>query len=108
MRLLPAVAFACLLSTPALAADDLSACRDPANQGLRQRMENIRDQMDRIEYAPTRDEQRRILELHSKTMHEGMREMRRRDPAPACREQMMYAMMEQMMRHQLAAQSVSE
>jgi hypothetical protein len=108
MRLFPALAVACLLSTPALAADELSACRDPANQGLRQRMENIRDQMDRAEYAATRDEQRRILELHSKTMQEGMREMRRRDPAPACREQLMYAMMEQMVRHQLAAQSTSE
>ena len=108
MRLATAAALACLIAAPVLAADDLSACRDPQNQGLRQRMENIRDQMDRAEYATTRDEQRRLLDLHSKTLHEGMREMRRRDPVPACREQMMYAMMEQMMRHQLAAQSAPE
>ena len=105
MKLLSALAVACLVAAPAFAAEDPTACpRDARTQGLLQRVDNIRGQMERIEWSADRAEQRRLLDLHAKTMQEGMREMRRRDPAPACREQIVQAMIEQVMRHQLAVQ----
>ena len=103
MRLL--LAIACSAALPLLAGSDLPQCdKDPQSRGLVQRVENINRQMDRAEQSSDRGEQRRLLELHAKTMHEGMREMRRRDPTPGCREEVMHAMMEQMLRHQLALQ----
>jgi hypothetical protein len=104
MRILIA-ALACALSLPALANAEFAQCeRDPAARGLTQRVENIREQMDRAEQSGDRAQQRRLLELHAKTMHEGMRELRRRETTTGCREEVMQAMMEQMMRHQLALQ----
>jgi hypothetical protein len=104
MRILIA-ALACSFALPVLADRGLAQCeKDPQARGLTQRVENIREQMERAELSTDRAEQRRLLELHAKTMHEGMREMRRREATPACREEMMHAMMEQMMRHQLALQ----
>jgi len=101
--LIAAVAFA--LSLPALAHPEFAQCeRDPGARGLTQRVENIREQMERAEQSGDRAQQRRLLELHAKTMHEGMRELRRRETTTGCREEMMQAMMEQMMRHQLALQ----
>jgi hypothetical protein len=98
-------AVACALALPVLADAGLPECRkDPQARGLAQRVENIREQMERAELSTDRAEQRRLLELHAKTMHEGMRELRRRHASPGCREEMMHAMMEQMMRHQLALQ----
>jgi hypothetical protein len=66
-------------------------------------MEQMQEQMDRIERATDRQQQRRLMELHMKKMHEGMRELRRRDTGERCRLEMMHAMMEQMMRHQMVA-----
>ena len=104
MRILFA-AIACALVLPALADAGLPECRkDPQSSGLAQRVENIREQMERAELSTDRSEQRRLLDLHAKTMHEGMRELRRRHTTAGCREEMMHAMMEQMMRHQLALQ----
>ena len=98
-------AIACAVALPALAQGDLVQCsKDPQTRGLRQRIENIREQMDRIEAASDAAEQRRLLDLHAKTMQEGMRELRRRAPQSACRQEMMHAMMEQMLRHQVALQ----
>jgi len=95
----------CCAALPVLAASDLPQCsKDPQALGLRQRVENIREQMDRIEAAGDRVEQRRLLDLHAKTMHEGMRELRRRDAGSACRQEMMSVMMEQLLRHQVALQ----
>ena len=104
MRILIAT-LACALSLPALANPEFAQCeKDPAARGLTQRVENIRGEMDRAEQSGDRAQQRRLLELHAKTMHEGMRELRRRETTTGCREEMMQAMMEQMMRHQLALQ----
>ena len=104
MRILIA-AIACALSLPAIAGSEFAQCeKDPAGRGLTQRVENIREQMERAEQSGDRAQQRRLLELHAKTMHEGMRELRRRETTMGCREEMMQAMMEQMMRHQLALQ----
>jgi len=103
MRLL--IAAACALALPVLAGSDLAQCeKDPQSRGLVQRVENIKGQMDRAEVSPDRAEQRRLLELHAKTMREGMRELKRRETTPGCREEMMQAMMEQMLRHQVALQ----
>ena len=77
---------------------------DPKAVGLTARMEQMKEQMDRIEWTTDRAEQRRQMELHMKKMHEGMRELRRREASEGCRLEMMHAMMEQMMRHQLVEQ----
>ncbi|HET7730771.1 MAG TPA: hypothetical protein VFK48_12130 [Usitatibacter sp.] len=94
-----ALACACL---PAAATEPLASCRiDPRATGIAERMENLRDQMDRIEWTADRNAQRHLMELHMKAMREGMRELRRREAGEGCRMEMMHAMMEQMMRHQI-------
>ena len=108
MNLLSKVAAACVLaaaSTAFAAVDDMAPCaKDPKAAGLPERLARMRDQMDRIEWSTDKLEQQRLMDLHLKTMQEGMREVRRRDTTSECRMQMMQALMEQMMRHQLAAQ----
>jgi hypothetical protein len=101
-----ALAVAALVaSLPVPAAEEFASCgKEPQNAGLRQRVLNIREQMDRAEWASDRSEQRRLLELHAKTMHEGMRELNRRTPPMQCREEILQAMMEQLLRHQVALQ----
>jgi hypothetical protein len=94
------MAIAACASATAIAAEN-PACRDePAMRGLRERMTALSDQMDRIERIEDRAEQRRILDLHMKQMREGMRAIRSRDLAPACRVEVMGDMMEVMIRHQ--------
>ncbi|HET7401023.1 MAG TPA: hypothetical protein VFJ62_04550 [Usitatibacter sp.] len=108
MNTLSKIAFAYALafaSTAFAAAEEPAPCaKDPAANGLPQRMARMNEQMDRIEWTTDRAEQRRLMELHMKSMHEGMREVRRRHTTAECRMDMMQAMMEQMMRHELAAQ----
>lgn len=107
MKLLSKVAAACVLaaaSTAFAAVDGTAPCaKDPKARGLPERLERMRDQMDRIEWATDKEEQRRLMDLHLKTMQEGMREVRRRDTTAECRMDMMQALMEQMMRHELVA-----
>lgn len=82
-----------------------SACgADPNAAGLPERIQNLKSQMNRIEWTADREERRRLMDLHMKVMHEGIRELDRRDASDGCRMEMMHAMMEQMMRHQLAVQ----
>jgi hypothetical protein len=97
---------ACLLTAAAAAfASPAPSCEgDPNAQGLAERMRSIRDQMDRIEWTGDVEQQRTLMSLHVKTMHESLRELRRRPASDACRIEIMHAMMEQMLRHQLAAQ----
>lgn len=108
MNTLSKIALACALavvSTAFAAADEVAPCaKDPKANGLPQRMERMKEQMDRIEWTTDPAEQRRLMDLHMKSMHEGMREVRRRETTAECRMDMMQAMMEQMMRHELAAQ----
>jgi hypothetical protein len=108
MNLLSKAAVGCVLiaaSTAFAAADDTAPCaKDPKASGLPERLVRMRDQMDRIEWATDKEEQRRLMDLHLKTMQEGMREVRRRETGTGCRIEMMQALMEQMMRHQMAAQ----
>ena len=108
MNLIPRLAAACALAaaSAALAAPDASTpcANEPTAAGLPQRLERMRDQMERIEWTTNREEQRALMDLHMKTMHEGMREVHRRQTSNECRMDMMQALMEQMMRHQLAEQ----
>jgi hypothetical protein len=95
----------CAAFVPAGALAAHTSCHDdPKASGLETRMQQMKDQMDRIEWTTDRAEQRNLMELHMKKMHEGMRELRRREASEGCRLEMMHAMMEQMMRHQLVQQ----
>ena len=109
MNLTMKLAAACLLSAAsgAIAAPDAATpcTNDPKAIGLPQRMELMREQMQRIEYATDAEDRRRLMDLHMKTMHEGVREMHRRGPSVECRMDLMQGMMEQMMRHELAGQA---
>jgi hypothetical protein len=108
MKTLSKIALACALaitSTAFAAADELAPCaKDPKANGLPQRVARMEEQMDRIDWSADPVEQRHLMDLHMKSMQEGMREVRRRETTVECRMDMMQAMMEQMMRHQLAAQ----
>lgn len=101
-----AAALLAAAAIPAFAdADRASACNgDPRAAGLPERVQNMRAQMRRIEFTADRAERRRLMDLHMKVMHEGIRELDRRQASDGCRMEMMHAMMEQMMRHQLAVQ----
>ena len=98
-----AIAAVLLCATlPASGADEPRACvSDPNAAGLSERIAQMSDHMDRVERATDRAEQRRLLDLHTKKMHEGMRQLRHRGAGEGCRLEMMQAMLEQMMRHQL-------
>jgi len=108
MKLFTTIATAALFAaaTSAFAvADEMAPCaKDPKAAGLPERLVRMKDQMDRIEWSTDKEEQRRLMDLHVKTMQEGMREVRRRETTTGCRLEMMQALMEQMMRHQLAVQ----
>lgn len=100
------IALACLLTaaSSAFAYDVPAPCeQDPKARGLAERLRNIRGHMERIEATRDAGEQRVLMDLHMKTMHEGLRELRRRDTTDACRMEVMHGIMEQMLRHQLVA-----
>lgn len=91
-------------ASPCAAAQEAKCARQPAMVGMHERIAALRDQMDRIEAATDRAEQRRLMEMNAKLMREGMREIRSRDLAAPCRVEMMASMMEVMIRHQQAMQ----
>ena len=96
---------ACLFASGAIAATQFGSCaKDPAASGVHERMDRIQDLMQRLRHMPEGEEQRRLMELHMKGMQEGLRELGHRDVGEACRVEFMHAMMEQMLRHQGAAQ----
>lgn len=103
------VAGTCLVAAPAW-AETLAPCKgDPHAVGMRMRMEQMHGQMDKAQMLADPAEQRRVLDLHAKHMREGMRELRRREGLqPACRLELMYALMEQMIAHQQATQELGE
>jgi hypothetical protein len=106
MKRAAALACALALAASAAAADVPSACE--SDPGLAQRVANLHEQMRRIEAADGRAEQRRLMDLHLKAMQEGLRELRGRGPDEACRLEVMQAVMEQMLRHQLALRESAE
>ncbi len=97
---------ACLFAFGAMAAVQSGACvKDPAAIGVHQRMDRIQDLMHRLRYIPQGEERRRLLDLHTKIMQEGLGVLGRRDVGDACRVEFMHAMMEQMLHHQGALQN---
>jgi hypothetical protein len=81
---------------------DAAACmKQPSGQGMRARMELMHEQMNRIEWTTNRAEQSKLLDIHTKHMQEGLRELRHRDMDAGCRMEVMGAIMEEMVRHQL-------
>lgn len=104
MRTILKVAMLCaaLGAGAAVAGDYASGCgNEGAMRGMRERMQLMHEQMDRIEWTTDRAEQWKLLDLHAKHMREGMREVRNRDLGTSCRMEMMSSIMEEMVRHQL-------
>jgi hypothetical protein len=66
---------------------------------MRARVETMNQQMDRAEWAEDRAKQRELMDLHTKHMREGLRELRKRDMPADCRMELMSEMMESLMRH---------
>lgn len=86
-----------------------SACAgDPGARGIAERMGSLRRNVERIERAVDRSERRRLMGIHLKAMGENMRELRARPVGDGCRIETLQAMMEQMLRHQIAAQEAEE
>ncbi len=92
---------AALAALPAMGANE-SACggADPQTAGMRARMNTVRQQMDRIEWTADRAEQKRLLDLNTKHVDEGLREMRRRDLSVNCRMEILNTLLETMVRHE--------
>jgi hypothetical protein len=97
------VAGLALCVSPSAFAGERSMCAPGgAMRGMNERIDALRDQMDRIDRTEDRAKQRDMMDLHMKLMQEGMREIRNRDLRPECRMEMMTSMMEVMLRHQHA------
>src|SRR5688500_12970239 len=97
-----AIAATLLASTAAVAGAPASSCaHDPAAHGMRERIEGLRQESDRIDRTADREERRALRDLHMKKMHEGMRTLRERAAGDACRMEFMQAMREQVTRHHL-------
>jgi hypothetical protein len=93
---------AVLAAGGAAAGDYGKGCgNEAAMRGMRERMQLMHEQMDRIEWTTDRTEQWKLLDLHAKHMREGMRELRVRDLGASCRMELMSSIMEEMVRHQL-------
>jgi hypothetical protein len=96
------VALATALSA-AVSAAPLAACDSQSSMsGMRERIDTLHEQMNRIEWTVDREEKRALMDLHAKHMQESMRELRKRDLAAACRMDIMSSMLEEMARHQQA------
>jgi hypothetical protein len=104
MKSITTAALALLLvaAAGASAAEPTACANDPGARGIRERMAALHDDMSRIEFTVDGAEQRVLMDLHRKKMHEAMRTLRERGAGEACRVEFMQAMMEQMMRHELA------
>ena len=95
-----ATACIALAATGAFADHTATHCGNSTEaQGMRARVATIQSQADRIEWTTDRAEQRRLMDLNMKHMHEGVRELRKREMPVACHLEMMDTMMETMVRH---------
>jgi hypothetical protein len=92
---------AAMAAGSASAAHDKECAKEPAMTGMHERMQLMHEQMDRIEWSTDRAEQAKLLDIHTKHMQEGLRELRHRDLGVGCRMKMMSSIMEEMVRHQL-------
>ena len=102
---LAAGALCAAFAFPAFAGEAPASCpNDPATAGMRARMQTLREEIDKIEWTVDATEQKRLMELHMKHMHEGLHEMRRRQIDVPCRLEMMTSMMETMIRREQVMQ----
>ena len=105
MKTILAIGACALLASPcALAANDAACNQDAQSAGMQARMNTVRSQMDRIEWTTDRGEQKRLLDLNTKHVQEGLREARRRDLAAACRMEVLNTLLETMVRHEQVRQ----
>jgi hypothetical protein len=105
MRAIAPLLFACVsgLWTGAGAAAPLAACEtEPAMRGMRERLDTLHDQMNRIEWSTDRAQRRVLMDLHSKHVQESLREVRRRELGAPCRVEIMGSLLESMARMQQA------
>jgi hypothetical protein len=105
--------FACLLfaaTLPALAHEGSACAKDPDAAGLKSRIDAMDGQVTRIRSLTDRAQQRRLAELHVKHMHEGLRELRRRDARldRGCREEVLQSLLEQVIVHQQLVHDLDE
>jgi hypothetical protein len=109
MRLLAILLLACAAASspgaraaPARDTPAPGACAsEPAMPGMRERIDSLRGQMDRIEWTVDRAERRVLLDLHLKRLREGLREARRRELGAACRVEILGSLLDEMVRAQL-------
>lgn len=97
----------CAAALPALANPEAvpPRCADNAVAvGMHARLRTMSEELDRASTTVNPAAQRRIMDLHAKQVHEGSRELRKRqdDIAPACRLELMQALLEQLAAHQTA------
>jgi hypothetical protein len=105
-----AMLFALAYGSAAADPGAASCASDPKAAGLTTRIEKMHDQVARAQMASDPAEQRRVMSLHAKLVHEGLRELRRLDPElqSGCRLELMQSLMEQMVAHQSAAHDFEE
>jgi len=107
-----AVLLALACGSAAAAADPAatSCASDPKAAGLTMRIEKMQDHVARVQVSSDPAEQRRVMSLHAKLVHEGLRELRRRESElrPGCRLELMQSLMEQMVAHQSATHEIEE
>jgi hypothetical protein len=90
---------------PAFAGEAPPSCpNDAATAGMNARMKTLREEIDRIEWTVDSTEQKRLMDLHMKHMHESLHEMHRRRIDTPCRLEMMTSMMETMIRREQVMQ----
>ena len=112
MKAIAALVFAATMWAPPAGAADASACaKDPDAAGLQSRMDAMHGQIVRIQsIIDDGAQQRRLIELHAKHMHEGLRELRRREARlePRCHAELLQSLLEQMIVHQETVHALRE
>ena len=105
--------FGCLLlvaALPVLALDGSACAKDADAAGMQSRIDAMDGQVTRIRSLTDREQQRRLAELHVKHMHEGLRELRRRDARlePGCRAEFLQSLLEHVIVHQQLVHDLGE
>jgi hypothetical protein len=97
-------------SLPAVAQERSACAKDADAAGMKTRIDAMDGQVTRIRSLTDRAQQKRLAELHVKHMHEGLRELRRRDVRldPACRAEVMQSLLEHVIVHQQLVHDLDE
>lgn len=96
-----AAACVALAATGAFADHTAEHCGKSAQaEGLRARVATLQAQADKIEWTADKAEQRKLIELNMKHLQEATLQLRKRELAPACRIELLSAMLEVLLRNQ--------